>query len=79
MTEQALLSRIDMLTQAVIQLAQTQGVKLTRKQLAERLGIHPNSITRRLAEDRNFPRPDPLGRWLLADVIAWESASERDR
>jgi predicted DNA-binding transcriptional regulator AlpA len=78
-TEAALLSRIDMLTQAVITLAQTQGARLTRKELAQRLGIHPNSVTRKLAEDRNFPRPDPLGRWLLADVIAWESASAPDR
>lgn len=79
MSEQALLTRIDMLTQAVERLAQMQGNRLTRTELCTRLGVHRNTLANWLETDRKFPRPDKTGKWLLADVIRWESASLPDR
>ena len=78
MIEQALLTGIDMLTQAVERLAQMQGNRLTRTELCSRLGIHRNTLTNWLESDRRFPRPDKTGKWLLSDVIRWESTSLPD-
>ena len=79
MTEHALLARIDMLTQAVERMAQMQGNRLTRTELCARLGIHRNTLTNWLETDRRFPRPDKTGKWLLSDVIRWESTSSPDQ
>jgi DNA-binding XRE family transcriptional regulator len=51
--------------------AQT-GARLTRQQLAERLGVHRNTLAARLANDRTMPRPGKDGKWLLSEVIDWE-------
>lgn len=48
------------------------GTRLDRGQLAERMGIHRNTIAARLDSDRTFPRPGKDGKWLLSDVVAWE-------
>lgn len=72
MTDAAILERIDSLTAAVQLLARVQGARLTRAQLCERLGIHRNTLRTRMA-DRNFPKPDATGKWLLSEVLEWES------
>lgn len=46
-TETALLQRIDALTKAVQHLAQTQGARLNKAQLAQRLGCHRNTLRAR--------------------------------
>jgi predicted DNA-binding transcriptional regulator AlpA len=79
MTEQTLIARIDMLTQAVERMAQMQGNRLSREELCARLGIHRSTLLRWLETDRKFPRPDKSGKWLLADIIRWESASLPDQ
>lgn len=74
MTDEAILTRLDMLTQAVIMLAQTHGVRLSHQELADRLCVHRTTITRWSQTDREFPRPDKSGKWLLADVVKWEAS-----
>lgn len=69
---QALLDRIDKMTTAMQLMAQTLGTRLDRTQMAERLGIHRNTLRQRLAEDSTMPRPDRNGKWLLSEVIEWE-------
>lgn len=71
MTEAAILERIELLTNAVQTLTTMMGARLTRTQLCERLGIHRNSLARQMAKP-GFPLPGKDGKWLLADVIAWE-------
>lgn len=68
----ALLARIDSLTSAMQLMAQALGTRLTREQLAQRLGIHRNTLRERLARDPAFPRPGSDGRWLLSEVVEWE-------
>ena len=66
-----LLQRIDALTSAVCLLAQAHGSRLSKAELATRMGVHRNTLrTRVLGKD--FPKAGPDGKWALADVIAWE-------
>lgn len=60
------------LTEAVTVLCQSQGARISRQQLAERLGVHRNTIGNYLERDRAFPRPGRDGKFALADVITWE-------
>lgn len=71
MSEAQLLQRIDSLTTAVETMARMLGTRLDRAQMAERMGVHRNTLARRLAEP-GFPRPGADGKWLLSEVIEWE-------
>jgi len=71
MTEATLVQRIELLTNAVQTLSAMMGARLTRAQLAERLGVHRNTLAKRLAEP-GFPLPGKDGKWLLSEVIEWE-------
>lgn len=68
----ALLERIDKMASAMQLMATMLGTRLDRGQLAERLGVHRNTLTNRLQTDRTFPRPGTDGKWLLSEVVAWE-------
>lgn len=67
------MAKIDALTGAV----HPNGSRLSRQQLAGRLGIHRNTLSNMLARDRPMPRPGKDGKWLLADIIKWESERKR--
>lgn len=72
MSEAQLLERIDKMTSAMQLMASMLGTRLDRGQLAERMGVHRNTLAKRLASDRDFPRPGRDGKWLLSEVIDWE-------
>jgi len=72
MNEVELLNRIDTLAKAFTQLSNMMGARLTREQLAERLGVSRQTIWNRLKTDVKFPRPGKDGKFLLSDVVAWE-------
>ena len=74
MTEAALLDRLDKMASAMQLLAQALGTRLTREQLAQRLGIHRNTLRIRLQQDPRFPRPGSDGRWLLSEIVEWEQS-----
>lgn len=78
MNESELLERVDKLASAVQLMAVMLGTRLSREQLAERLGIHRNTLARRLATDRRLPRPGRDGKWLLSEVIEWEQRTGGD-
>lgn len=65
------------MTSALQILCSQSGARLNRTQFAERLGIHRNTLATRLGQDRTMPRPGKDGKWLLADIIAWESRPVR--
>ena len=73
-TETMLLARIDALTKAVQHMAQVSGARLTKAQLAERLGCHRNTLRARIAT-KGFPLPCADGKWLLAEIIEWEQGA----
>ena len=72
MSDTALLDRIDKMTSAMQLMAAMLGTRLDRGQLAERMGIHRNTLAKRLSTATRFPRPGSDGKWLLSEVIAWE-------
>lgn len=73
-TATALLQRIDALTKAVQHLAQVNGARLTKAQLAQRLGCHRNTLRARITA-KGFPQPCADGKWLLSEIIEWEQGN----
>lgn len=71
MTESMMMQRIEQLTTAVRLLSAMMGTRLSRQQLCDRLGIHRNTLARRMTEP-GFPLPGGDGKWLLSEVIEWE-------
>jgi predicted DNA-binding transcriptional regulator AlpA len=63
---------VDDLSASVILMAQTLGTRLTREQMCERLKVHRNTLAR-MAQAPGFPQPDRTGKWLLSEVIEWET------
>lgn len=74
MTDANVVERIEQLTRAVQVLAGAMGARLTRAQLCERLGVSDNTLRKREVLP-GFPQRDAFGRYLLADIIAWETGS----
>ena len=57
-------------------LAQAQGARLTKAQLAQRLGCHRNTLRARVAA-KGFPTPCSDGKWMLSEIIEWEQGNAR--
>jgi DNA-binding NtrC family response regulator len=74
MNNAEIIQRLDLLASAINAMAQAMGTRLNRAQLCERMGIHRNTLARRL-KDPGFPLPDRYGYWLLADVMKWEQGN----
>jgi predicted DNA-binding transcriptional regulator AlpA len=73
MSEQAIIEKLDALTAAVVALARLAGVRLTRAEVCERLGIHRNTLPAYIT-DKGFPTPMRCGTWSLAEVLEWQMA-----
>jgi hypothetical protein len=69
MSEEAILERFDRL-EALI--AKMKGDRLTREEMAERLRISGKTLTDRVRRGL-VPSPGSDGKWLLCEVLAWES------
>jgi hypothetical protein len=67
-----ILERLDALTSAVVTLARVAGVRLTRAEMCNRLGVSSNTLTACLRRG-DVPTPGRDGKWLLAEVVEWES------
>ena len=67
-----LTTKIDILTSAVRTLCNHSGARISRPQLAARLGVHRNTLSNMLERDRRMPRPGKDGKWLLSEIIGWE-------
>lgn len=70
--DQAILQRLDTMTSALVTLARVAGARLTRAEMCERLGVTSHTITYRVRRG-DLPKPGADGKWLLAEVIEWES------
>ena len=76
MLDTTLTNQIDRLTDAVLMLAKSQGVRLTRAQMCERLGITNKTLAKRLIKGE-IPKQLADGKWLLADVVEFETRQKR--
>ena len=63
---------VSRLTDAVIMMAQAKGDRLTTAQVTERVGRCRQTIMA-MVRRGDFPEPCNDGRWLLAEVLEWES------
>lgn len=64
--------QVAQLTSAVIMMAQAKGERMTTAQVVERVGRCRQTIMA-MVRRGDFPEPCNDGRWLLADVLEWES------
>jgi hypothetical protein len=69
MSEEAILERFDRLERMI---ARMRGDRLTRDEMLERLRISSNTLTARV-RNGDVPTPGKDGKWLLAEVLEWES------
>jgi predicted DNA-binding transcriptional regulator AlpA len=70
---QVLRTQMEILTKAFTVMAGMMGSRLTRHQMCERLGISGKTLTHRVRQGE-VPTPGADGKWLLAEVVQWESA-----
>ncbi|ADU36950.1 helix-turn-helix transcriptional regulator [Variovorax paradoxus] len=66
------LRRLDAMTSALASLARLTGARLTRAEMCNRLGVTSNTLTSRVRRG-DVPTPSKDGKWLLAEVMEWES------
>lgn len=72
MTTADIIQRLDSLTTAFVAMAKASGARLTRAEVLERLGVHRNTLANYIA-DKEFPTPCRDGKWLLAEIVEWET------
>ncbi|KAF1021853.1 MAG: hypothetical protein GAK30_01542 [Paracidovorax wautersii] len=72
MTDAKIAEGFLILASAVQTMLQKSGTRITRAELAERWGIHRNTLATRLAADKSLPRPGRDGKWLLSEIVEWE-------
>jgi hypothetical protein len=72
MNETAILERLDSLTTAFVAMAKIAGSRLTRAQMCDRLQISGKTLTDRVRRGL-VPTPGRDGKWLLSEVVEWES------
>ena len=71
-TLEALDQKMNLVLDALKLMAQTKGDRLTTAQVTERVGRCRQTIMA-MVRRGDFPEPCNDGRWLLADVLEWES------
>lgn len=71
-TLEAINQKMDLMLDAIKLMAQSKGARLTTAQVTERVGRCRQTIMA-MVRRGDFPEPCNDGRWLLADVLEWES------
>ena len=69
-------TEIQALREAVLTLVKTYGPRLTREQMRQRYGVS-NPTLNLMIEREEIPRPGVGGKWLLSEVMEWESHKAR--
>lgn len=72
MSEAAIIERLDSLTAAFVAMAKLTGARLSRAQMCDRLQISGKTLTDRVRRGL-VPTPGADGKWLLAEIVEWES------
>lgn len=71
-TLEALDQKMNLVLDALKLMAQAKGERLTTAQVTERIGRTRQTIMA-MVRRGDFPEPCNDGRWLLAEVLEWES------
>jgi hypothetical protein len=74
MSEDAILERFDRMERLITRLL---GERLTRDEMLARLRVSSNTLTHRVRH-KLVPSPGSDGKWLLAEVLEWESQAASD-
>jgi transcriptional regulator with XRE-family HTH domain len=74
MSEDAILERFDRMERLISRLL---GERLTREEMLARLRVSSNTLTHRV-RNKLVPSPGVDGKWLLAEVLEWESQAASD-
>ncbi|MFV0677883.1 hypothetical protein [Variovorax sp. tm] len=69
--EHEILRRLARIEFTLLQIVRMRGLRLTRAEMCERLGVTSHTITFRVRRGE-LPRPGADGKWLLSEVIEWE-------
>ncbi|MEG2582480.1 helix-turn-helix transcriptional regulator [Comamonas sp.] len=72
---EALRNQVNALTNAVTLMARVKGERLTTIQVEERIGRTRQTIMK-MVRHGDFPEPCTDGRWLLSDILEYESAKK---
>lgn len=72
---EALRNQVNALTDAVTLMARVKGERLTTIQVEERIGRTRQTIMK-MVRHGDFPEPCTDGRWLLSDILEYESAKK---
>ena len=73
--EQEILRRLARIELTLLQIVRMRGLRLTRAEMCERLGVTSHTITYRVRRGE-LPRPGADGKWLLSEVIEWEERGD---
>ena len=71
--KQAMSDQVSALTEMVKLMARVKGERLTSAQVVERVGRTRQTITSMMRRGE-FPEPCADGRWLVSEIMEWESA-----
>ena len=70
------LDKQDLILQTLEHLSRCMGTRLSREDMCNRLKTCRKTLQTRI-KNGSVPRPLPDGKWLLADVMAWEAQSAK--
>jgi predicted DNA-binding transcriptional regulator AlpA len=73
---QTLHQTVDVLTEATTEVTKNLGTRLTRTEVRKRLDVSNYTLNKMMAGKR-FPRPGKDAKWLLSEIIEWETTRER--
>jgi predicted DNA-binding transcriptional regulator AlpA len=73
---QTLHQTVDVLKEATAEVTKNLGTRLTRTEVRKRLDVSNYTLNKMMAEKR-FPRPGRDAKWLLSEIIEWETTGER--
>ena len=72
MSEDAILERLERIETYMMTAARVRGDRLTRAEMCERLRISGKTLTDRVRRGV-APSPCSDGKWLLSEILEWES------
>jgi DNA-binding XRE family transcriptional regulator len=74
-SEAAITNELRSLREHIAALSACMGARMTQQELADHFGVNRNTITRWERERKGFPRRGVGGKYLRAEVMAFEAGN----